>query len=235
MRLNKYIASSGICSRREADRFIESGRVKINGKKAVIGQIVEDGDIVQVNGKNIEPKKKKIYIAFNKPVGIVCTTEKRERNNIIDFIGHKERIFPVGRLDKDSEGLIFLTNDGDIVNKLLRQEYRKEKEYLVTVNKKITEEFLYAMSRGVEIYNPVKDEMVVTNKSKVDRINDREFRIVISQGLNRQIRRMCEALDYNVVKLKRVRISNVKLGELPVGKIRHLNEVELKGLLGNRR
>ncbi len=235
MRLNKYISSSGICSRREADRLIESGKVKINGKRAELGQIVEEGDIVQVNGKNIEPKKKKVYLAFNKPRGVVCTTEKRERDNIIDFIGFRERIFPIGRLDKDSQGLIFLTNDGDIVNKILRQEYKKEKEYEVTVNKKITDEFLRSMASGVEIYNPVRDENVVTNKAKVKRISDRRFNIIISQGLNRQIRRMCEALGYEVETLKRIRISNIKIGELPEGKYRHLNSVEMKGLIGNRR
>ncbi len=235
MRLNKYIASSGYCSRREADKLIDSGKVKINGKKAELGQQVEEGDIVQVNGKTIEEKKKKIYLAFNKPRGIVCTTEKREKDNIIDYIGHKERIFPIGRLDKDSQGLIFLTNDGDIVNRILRQEYGKEKEYIVTVDKKITDDFLKNMADGVVIYNPVRDERVKTNKSKIERLTNRKFRIIISQGLNRQIRRMCEELGYNVETLKRVRISNIKLGELPEGKYRYLNDVELKGLLKGKR
>ncbi|MDO5708109.1 MAG: pseudouridine synthase [Andreesenia angusta] len=235
MRLNKYIASSGYCSRREADRLIESRRVKINGKTAELGQRVEDGDLVEVDGKAIYENKNKIYLAFNKPVGIVCTTEKKEKDNIVDYINHRERIYPIGRLDKDSEGLIFLTNDGDIVNKILRQEYKKEKEYIVTVDRKINEKFLKQMAQGVEIYNPVRDEKVRTNKCRIEKLTNRKFKIIISQGLNRQIRRMCEALGYNVETLKRIRISNIKLGELPIGKYRYLNEIELKGLLKGKR
>lgn len=231
MRLNKYIASTGYCSRREADKLIESKKVKINGKIADIGQAVEAGDQVEVNGQKIKQKHKKVYLAFNKPRGITSTTEKNVKDNIVGYIGHKERIFPIGRLDKDSEGLILLTNDGDIVNEILREENKKEKEYLVTVNRKITDDFVRSMSSGVEIFNPVKNEKVTTKRCKVVKITNNKFKIILSQGLNRQIRRMCEALGYKVEELKRVRIANIKIGELPVGKHRYLSDQELKGLL----
>lgn len=235
MRVNKYISSSGYCSRREADKLIEKGKVYVNGKKARLGETLSEGDIVEINGKKISQNVDRVYIAFNKPRGIVCTTDKREKNNIIDYINFNERIFPIGRLDKDSEGLILLTNDGDIVNKILRQEYKKQKEYIVKVNKKIDSKFLNNMSEGVEIYNPVKNERVKTNRCEIVKISNRIFKIVISQGLNRQIRRMCEELGYGVEELKRTRISNIKLGELPTGKYRYLNKIEIEGLIKNKR
>jgi 23S rRNA pseudouridine2604 synthase len=225
MRLNKYIAETGVCSRREADKWIESGRVRCNGQVAVLGTQVADGDEIRVDGELLGAKKKQIYIALNKPVGIVCTTEPDIADNIIEFIGHRERIFPVGRLDKDSEGLILLTNDGDIVNEILRSENNHEKEYVVTVDRTITDLSLNMMASGVKIMGEM------TKRSKVSRIGPNSFRIILTQGLNRQIRRMCSALGYKVQRLKRVRIMNVKLGSLDTGKWRYLSASELAGLL----
>lgn len=222
-RINKFLSEAGYCSRRAADKLIEEGRVTINGKVPEMGTKIAPQDEVRVDGKLIsEPKDKPVYIAFNKPIGIVCTTDTRvEKDNIIDFINHPKRIFPIGRLDKPSEGLIFLTNDGDIVNKILRARNKHEKEYIVEVNKPITPRFIKMMSDGV----PILD--TVTRKCFVEKTNKYEFRIVLTQGLNRQIRRMCEFLDYKVTKLKRVRIMNVKL-DLPVGEWRDLTKEELK-------
>ncbi|NQY05119.1 MAG: 23S rRNA pseudouridine(2604) synthase RluF [Flavobacteriaceae bacterium] len=223
-RLNKYIAESGFCSRREADRLIEAGRVTINGVIPELGTKVALGDTVEVDGKPIHKSKKQIYMAFNKPVGIVCTTDTRvEKNNIIDYINYPERIFPIGRLDKPSEGLIFLTNDGDIVNKILRAGNNHEKEYIVTLDQPITDDFIKKMSNGI----PILD--TITKKCKVEKLSKNVFRIVLIQGLNRQIRRMCEYLNYTVIKLKRVRIMNVEL-DVPVGKWRYLTDEELKNI-----
>ena len=221
-RINKYLSEVGFCSRRAADKLIEEGRVTINGMKPEMGTKVSAGDEVRVDGKRItEPKERPVYIAFNKPEGIVCTTDVGvEPNNIIDFINYPTRIFPIGRLDKMSEGLIFLTNDGDIVNKILRARNNHEKEYLVNVSKPITKEFIQQMSEGV----PILD--TVTKKCEVEQITKFRFRIVLTQGLNRQIRRMCEQLGYRVVNLKRVRIMNIKL-DMPTGEWRDLTKEEL--------
>ncbi len=225
IRLNKYISESGICSRREADKFIEAGKVSINGEKAVVGSKVSNTDTVIVNGIAIKPKINKVYIALNKPVGITCTTETHVDGNIINFMNYPERIFPIGRLDKPSEGLIFLTNDGDIVNKILRAGNNHEKEYIVSVDKPITKEFIAAMEGGV----PILD--TITKPCKVKKIGKCTFNIVLTQGLNRQIRRMCEYLGYSVSSLKRVRIMNISLSSLPVGKWRYLSEKEVQELL----
>lgn len=221
-RLNKYISESGFCSRREADKLIEQGRVTIDGVKAVTGTKVLQGQVVKVDGKPINKVEELVYIALNKPVGITCTTEAKIKGNIVDFIGHEKRIFPIGRLDKDSQGLIFLTNDGDIVNKILRAGNNHEKEYIVTVDKPITEEFLKGMENGVPILG------TVTNKCVIKREGKKIFRIILTQGLNRQIRRMCEYFGFNVTKLERVRIMNVKLGNLKIGNWRNLTKEELK-------
>jgi 23S rRNA pseudouridine2604 synthase len=231
MRLNNYISSTGICSRREADKLIQQNKVLINGKIAQVGQTVEHGDVVKVNGKKLIQKKNDVYIALNKPVGITCTTERHIKGNIIDYINYPERIFPVGRLDKPSEGLIILTNDGTIVNQILRSENNHEKEYVVTVNKNITAEFIENMSNGVRIFNPVTHKHVITNKCKVTKVNNRTFKIILSQGLNRQIRRMCEAFGYEVIKLQRVRIMDLTLKGLAPGKWRKLTPTEVEGLL----
>ncbi len=228
IRLNKFLSESGYCSRREADRIIQEGRVSINGNIPDMGAKVLPGDKVHVDGqllKNKEGKQKDfIYLAFNKPVGIVCTTDtKGEKDNIIDFINHGKRIFPIGRLDKPSEGLIFLTNDGDMVNKILRSKNNHEKEYIVTVNKPINESFVERMSNGIPILGKR------TKKCKVDQIGKNIFRIVLTEGMNRQIRRMCEHLGYEVTKLKRVRIMNIKL-DVPVGKWRYLNASEMESI-----
>ncbi|MBL0685616.1 23S rRNA pseudouridine(2604) synthase RluF [Aquimarina mytili] len=222
IRLNKYLSEVGYCSRREADKLIDQGRVTINGKVPEMGTKVTREDMVRVDGELInEPKEKHVYIAFNKPVGIVCTTAQNEKDNIIDFINYPKRIFPIGRLDKPSEGLIFLTSDGDIVNKILRARNNHEKEYLVTVNKLISPQFIKRMGNGI----PILD--TVTRKCEVEQISKYDFRIVLTQGLNRQIRRMCEYLGYDVVRLKRIRIMNVSL-DVPVGQWRYLTEEELK-------
>ncbi|MFB0842810.1 23S rRNA pseudouridine(2604) synthase RluF [Paenibacillus oleatilyticus] len=227
MRINKYISETGICSRREADQLIEGKRVTINGQLAELGSRVSEGDDVRIDGKPISEKKKHVYIALHKPVGITSTTERHVRGNIVDFVGHRERIFPIGRLDKDSEGLILLTNDGDIVNKILRSEHEHEKEYIVTVNKPVTSMFLQGMASGVRILG------TVTKPCKVNRIDERTFRIVLTQGLNRQIRRMSAAFGYEVRRLKRVRIMNIKLAGLPVGQWRDLTPEELDKLMSD--
>ena len=223
-RLNKYISSSGFCSRRDADRLIADGRVTINGKRASIGMRVLPGQKVKVNGELIENDIEPVYIAFNKPTGIVSTTDTQEKDNIVDFISHEQRIFPIGRLDKDSQGLILLTNDGDIVNKILRAGNNHKKVYLVKVNKPITKDFLTRMAQGV----PILDR--VTRRCEITEINPLTFQISLIQGLNRQIRRMCEYFDYEVVKLERIQIMNVKLGNLGQGNWRNLTEPELEGL-----
>ncbi len=227
MRLNNYISSTGLCSRREADRLIEQGRVEINDKVAVLGERAGEGDRVTVDGKLLVQKKNNVYMALNKPVGITCTTERHIEGNIIDFINYPERIFPIGRLDKDSEGLILLTNDGSIVNEILREENNHKKEYIVTVNKKIRPDFIKGMSNGVRIFNPVKKEHTITKKCQIEQIDDRSFKITLSQGLNRQIRRMCSSFGYSVVKLKRIKIMNITLDGLKVGEWRYLTESEL--------
>ena len=222
-RINKYLSEIGYCSRRAADKLIEQGRVTVNGEVPEMGTKISDEDEVRVNGKLVsQPKKKEmVYIAFNKPVGIVCTTDqRREKNNIIDYINYPTRIFPIGRLDKPSEGLIFLTNDGDIVNKILRARNKHEKEYEVTVHKPVTKEFIQVMSNGV----PILD--TVTRKCQVKQTGKKTFKIILTQGLNRQIRRMCEHLEYDVKKLKRVRIMNIKL-DIPVGNYRDFTAKEL--------
>ena len=231
-RINKYLSEVGYCSRRKADKLIEEGKVTINGKIPEIGAKVEDYDQVEVEGQRIEksPKQKNTYLAFNKPVGIVCTTDRGvEPDNIIDFIKYPKRIFPIGRLDKSSEGLIFLTNDGDIVNKILRSRNNHEKEYIVRVNRPINIEFIQAMSNGVEILE------TTTKKCFVKQLGPKKFKIILTQGLNRQIRRMCESLGYRVHSLKRVRIMNIKL-DLPIGKYREFTKkefLELNELLEN--
>ncbi len=225
VRLNKYLAESGACSRREADQWIEAGRVTVNGAPAVLGTQVAETDEVLVDGAPLRPKPKRVYLALNKPVGIECTTDRDVPGNIVDFVGYAERIFPVGRLDKDSEGLILLTNDGDIVNAVLRAENEHEKEYIVAVDRPLTGAFLAGMAAGV----PILD--TVTNPCRLTQIGRNTFRIVLTQGLNRQIRRMCEHFGYTVRRLQRVRIMHVRLGALPVGKWRPLTASEVRGLV----
>ncbi len=227
MRLNKFISESGLCSRREADRYIAAGNVFINGKRATIGDRVFPGSKVMVNGNMLEPREEKntIIIALNKPVGVTSTTESNVEGNIVEYINHSQRIFPVGRLDKDSQGLILLTNDGDIVNKILRAGNEHEKEYLVTVNKPTTEEFIIEMARGVPI------DGRTTKKCKVSRESTFVFRIILIQGLNRQIRKMCEYFGYDVIKLERVRIMHVDLKGIPVGDWRELSQEEVDRIL----
>lgn len=226
VRLNKYISESGICSRREADKFIEHGKVFINGRKAKIGDQVFPGDKVNINGQILQQKTKEelIFLAFNKPVGVTSTTEVSDKNNIIDYVNHSDRIFPIGRLDKDSQGLIFLTNNGDLVNKILRAGNKHEKEYLVTVNSPITLKFIEGMSKGV----PILGEM--TKKCKVIQESPFIFRIVLIQGMNRQIRRMCEYFGYEVTKLERIRIMNISLKGLQLGEWRQLEEEEISSI-----
>ncbi|WP_419882478.1 23S rRNA pseudouridine(2604) synthase RluF [Peribacillus sp. B-H-3] len=225
MRINKFISETGYCSRREADKLVEAKRITINGKLAELGSQAGPDDDVRVDGRPLGEKKKPVYIALNKPVGITSTTELHVPGNIIDFIGYPERIFPIGRLDKDSQGLILLTNDGDIVNKILRAENNHDKEYIVTVNKPITDSFLKGMASGVEILD------TVTKPCEVYRINSRTFKIILTQGLNRQIRRMCQAFDYRVDKLERVRIMNIHLNNLKSGSWRNLTASELQDLM----
>ncbi|SDL03701.1 pseudouridine synthase [Natronincola ferrireducens] len=230
MRLNNYISSTGLCSRREADQLIKQKKVKINGEIAVLGSIVGPKDKVEVNGKALKTRKNDVYIALNKPVGITCTTERHIKGNIIDFVNHPQRIFPIGRLDKDSEGLILLTNDGSIVNEILREQNNHEKDYVVTVDKPITPSFIEGMSKGVKIYNPVKKQYTTTKSCKIIKINEKTFKITLSQGLNRQIRRMCAHFGYRVIKLKRIRIINITLKDLPVGKWRNLTREEVQNI-----
>lgn len=226
MRLNKFISESGICSRREADSWISGGRVTINGRRAELGSQVEEGDEVRVDNRVVGKREQKhVYIALNKPVGITCTTERHIPGNIIDFVGHEARIFPIGRLDKPSEGLILLTSNGDIVNVILRSENNHEKEYIVTVDKPVTDRFLKGMSSGVDILG------VRTKPCQLSRVDKFTFRIILTQGLNRQIRRMCEVFNYEVRRLQRVRIMNIKLGRLKLGQWRNLTEKELSGLI----
>ncbi|HET9571980.1 MAG TPA: 23S rRNA pseudouridine(2604) synthase RluF [Bacteroidales bacterium] len=226
IRLNKYISESGLCSRREADKYIENGHVFINGKRAVIGDQVKPGDRVRVSGQDIEPHERElnIFIALNKPVGVTSTTEEGVSNNIVDYVNYGKRIFPIGRLDKDSQGLIFLTNNGDLVNKILRAGNNHEKEYVVTVNKPLTEEVLKGMSGGVPMLG------VTTRKCKIVQEAPNRFRIILIQGLNRQIRRMCEHYGYEVTKLERIRIMNIDLKGLPLGDWRELTEKEMATL-----
>ncbi|MDP2687711.1 MAG: 23S rRNA pseudouridine(2604) synthase RluF [Aequorivita sp.] len=224
VRLNKAISDSGYCSRREADTLIEKGRVTVNGEKSGLGDRVMPGDEVRIDGKLITENTTEVYIMLNKPVGITCTTDTRFNDNVVDFIKHPERIFPIGRLDKPSEGLLLLTNQGDIVNKILRAGNKHEKEYIVKVDRHVTDDFLKRMGSGI----PILD--TVTKRCTVERISRFEFRIILVQGLNRQIRRMCEYLGYEVVALQRVRIMNLELGNLPVGEWRDLSAEELKGL-----
>ena len=231
-RINKYLSEVGFCSRRAADRLIEEEKVTINGEITEIGSKVKEGDQVEVEGQKIinPTNQKNIYLAFNKPIGIVCTTDRRvEPDNIIDFIKYPKRIFPIGRLDKPSEGLIFLTNDGDIVNKILRAKNNHEKEYIVSVNRPINKDFIQSMSNGVEILD------TITKNCFVKQLGQKKFKIILTQGLNRQIRRMCESLGYRVRSLKRVRIMNIKL-DVPTGKFREITKeelIELNRLLEN--
>ena len=234
MRISKYIADTGFCSRREADKLLSERRVTVNGVPAAVGTMYAEGDDVRVDGQGLRARVKKagrkhVYIALNKPVGITCTTDTSVRDNIVDFVGHEKRIFPIGRLDKDSEGLILLTSNGDIVNEILRHENGHEKEYLVGVNDEVTPEFLRGMAKGVRIH----DQM--TKPCKTARIARFGFRIVLTQGLNRQIRLMAAAFGYRVKQLRRVRIDNVKLGALKLGQWRNLTDAELSGLLPGRR
>ena len=224
IRLNKYLSDAGVCSRREADRLIESGKVTVDGKRAEMGMKVTENQIVCVGKKPVKPKDEMVLIAVNKPVGIVCTEEKREKNNIIDFLKYPTRITYIGRLDKDSEGLILMTNNGDIINKMMRAGNEHEKEYIVTVNKPITDEFLEKMANGV----PILD--TVTRKCKIEKVGKFKFRIILTQGLNRQIRRMCEYCGFKVTRLVRVRVMNIKLGDLKVGQYRNVTEEEIAKL-----
>ena len=227
VRLNKYISETGVCSRREADKWIEAGRVTLNGAPATLGHKVAEGDEVRIDGNLVGAKKKAIYIALNKPVGITCTTEAHVADNIVRFVGHSERIFPVGRLDKDSEGLILLTNDGDIVNEILRSENEHEKEYVVSVNRPITDLSLRMLASGVKIMG------MTTKPCRVERVGAETFRLVLTQGLNRQIRRMCSALGYRVRRLQRVRIISIHVGALRAGEWRYLSDAEVAGLLAS--
>lgn len=233
IRINKYLSDIGYCSRRQADKLIDEGKVTVNGLPSVMGQKVTGEEDIRVNGEKVKSTKREgtfTLIAFNKPVGIVCTSEKREKDNIIDFINYPTRIYPIGRLDKNSEGLILLTDNGDIVNKMMRSGNKHEKEYIVSVNKDITGEFLRKMREGV----PILD--TVTRKCEVTKLSKRKFKIILTQGLNRQIRRMCEALDYRVTYLKRVRVLNIELGDLKTGEYRDVTEEErakLLSIIGN--
>ncbi len=229
MRINKYISESGLCSRREADAWIEAGRVSVNGEIAVLGTKVAPGDEVRVDGRPLRSRPQRVYIALNKPIGIECTTNTSVAGNIVDFVGYPERLFPVGRLDKDSEGLILLTNDGDIVNTILRSQNEHEKEYVVAVDRPLTGDFLAGMARGVPILG------TVTKPCRVRQVGRNTFHIILTQGLNRQIRRMCEHYDYTVRRLQRIRIMHIELGSLAVGRWRPLNAKEVAGLLKGTR
>jgi len=228
-RINKYLSEIGFCSRRAADKMIDAGRIEINGAVPEMGTKVTEDDEIKVDGKIVQNQNiKKVYIALNKPIGIVCTTDNEvEPDNIVDFVNYPTRIFPIGRLDKPSDGLILLTNDGDIVNKILRARNNHEKEYVVTVDRRITSEFINKMGNGI----PILD--TVTKKCDVKEMSSYKFKITLTQGLNRQIRRMCEFLDYRVIKLKRIRIMNVKLGDLRTGEWRDLTQEELDGINGS--
>lgn len=225
--MNKFLSDAGYCSRREADRLVEQGAVKVNGKTAVMGQKVTINDSIMVKGKNISREEEQILIALNKPVGIECTTDLNNPDNIVDFINFDKRVYPIGRLDKNSQGLILLTNDGSIVNNILKGSNYHEKEYVVTVDKPVTDDFIKKMSTGVRILDQV------TRPCNVTKVKKHVFNIVLTQGLNRQIRRMCGELGYNVQKLKRIRIMNIELGNLPVGQYRKVTDSELKELMRN--
>lgn len=234
VRLNKYLGEQGVCSRREADRLIEAGRVTVDGRQAVTGMKILPSSVVCVDGKKIEKGDEMILIALNKPLGIECTASKDVKNNIVDFVGLEKRVYPVGRLDKNSEGLILLTNNGDIVNKIMKASAFHEKEYIVTVNKNITDDFIYKMSNGIRLRDTRNGKVIldeVTRKCKVNKINKRTFDIILTQGLNRQIRRMCRELGYNVVALKRVRIMNILLGDLRTGQYRKVTDEEYAELM----
>lgn len=224
IRLNKYLSEAGVCSRREADRLTEAGLVTVDDQTAVMGMKISPDAVVKVQGNAVKKEEEKVLLAFHKPAGVVCTAQKREKNNVIDYLGYPKRIFPVGRLDKESTGLLLMTNDGELVNKIMRAGNYHEKEYLVTVNKPVTEEFCKKMASGV----PILD--TVTRKCKVELIGEKEFRIILTQGLNRQIRRMCEKLGYRVTALKRVRIMNIHLGRLKEGTYRKIEGKEKKEL-----
>lgn len=223
MRVNKYLSSAGVCSRREADRMVQEGRVTVNGVTAQMGSKIADGDEVCADGKKISLQEKEILLVFHKPVGIVCTTtDKQGQNNIVDYIGYPQRIYPVGRLDKDSEGLILMTNNGAIMDQILRSVNGHEKEYIVTINKSVTKEFIQKMSFGIYIEELER----TTNPCKVEKISDKTFRIILTQGLNRQIRRMCELCGAKVTRLQRIRVMNIELGDLPVGQFRDVTKQE---------
>jgi 23S rRNA pseudouridine2604 synthase len=224
LRINKFLSERGLCSRREADAWIAAGRVSVNGAVATLGTRVQASDEIRLDGTPLGAPVRRVYLAFHKPVGIECTTDPRVAHNIVDFVAHRERVFPIGRLDKDSEGLILLTNDGDIVNRLLRAEHRHEKEYLVTVDRPLTDEFLAAIAAGVPILG------TTTAPARVERVGKNLFRIVLTQGLNRQIRRMCEVFGYTVRRLVRVRFVNVVLDGIAPGRWRNLTAAELAGL-----
>lgn len=224
IRINKYLSEAGFCSRRAADKLIEDKRVTVDGETAAVGTRVLSGQHVQVDGRDVSRENEKILLAFNKPVGIVCTAQEKEKNNVISYINYPKRIFPVGRLDKDSQGLLLLTNDGGLMNQILKAANGHEKEYVVTVDKKVTEEFLEGMRNGV----PVLDR--ITSPCKVEKADEHTFRIVLTQGLNRQIRRMCEYFGYSVTKLERIRIMNIRLGKLKSGTYRNLTEEEVTRL-----
>lgn len=232
IRLNKFLSDAGVCSRREGDRVIEMGRVHVNGRVAALGDKVKPSDKVTVDGLEVNLEEEQIVIAFNKPVGIECTSDLSNPDNIIDAIGYPKRIYPIGRLDKNSQGLILLTNDGSLVNGILKASNYHEKEYVVHVDKEVTDEFVSKMSEGVEIDVPDGDSFkrMKTRKCDVERIGKHDFQIILTQGLNRQIRRMCEELGYSVQKLKRIRVMNVELGNLPVGAYRDLTDEEVTGL-----
>lgn len=231
VRLNKFLSDAGVCSRREADRLIEAGKVMIDGKTAVLGDKVEAGQVVLCEGREVKSNKKLILLALHKPEGIECTTDRDNPDNIVDFTGYPERIYPVGRLDKNSTGLILLTNTGELANQILKASNHHEKEYQVSVDKDITDEFLKQMAGGVTIYIDNEDRTVTTRKCKVKKTGKRTFTIILTQGFNRQIRRMCKALGYQVQSLKRVRIMNILLGDLPEGKWRSVSEEEIRKLL----
>lgn len=240
IRLNKFLSDAGFCSRRQADRFVEQGKVSVNGSVAVMGQKVTISDTIEVDGQMIFREEEQILIAFNKPVGVECTSDLTNADNIIDYIGYPKRIYPIGRLDKNSQGLILLTNDGSLVNHILKASNYHEKEYVVTVDKPITEEFIEKMSSGVRIPTEgfIKREKAagdvrwqITRPCQVVKINKHTFNIILTQGLNRQIRRMCAELGYHVQKLKRIRVMNVKLGNLPIGTYRNISDEELQTLL----
>lgn len=227
VRINKFLSEAGVCSRREADRKIENGEIRINDRVAVTGDKVMPGDEVYVNGRPIQKEEEMVLLVLNKPVGIVCTAEKREKNNVIDFMKYPKRIYPIGRLDKDSEGLLLMTNNGELVNKIMRAGNMHEKEYIVTVNKPVTDSFVRGLAGGV----PLVELNTTTRKCKVEKVANRKVRIVLTQGLNRQIRRMCEYFGYRVEKLERVRIMNIKLGDLKTGQYREVTPEEYAKLM----